>query len=202
MREATVGTLDSSITNWIKLLLAGAIVAGLALGFWTSRAQEVQAPQLNNETKQQYIPDILQTPEPVAPPQPARPTEPSGRHSTRGTITYQAAFKMLEGSPLQPYADQIASSSYGSTIIGICWIEQYHCQHAPSNNYWGIGGASGLKRYDSIPEGIEAIDALLAQYTATGHDTIEKLNGYYVYPASATWYNTVINIKTNVESLD
>lgn len=57
-------------------------------------------------------------------------------------------------------------------------------------------------RYDSLDAGIDAIDRLLGGYEARGRDTIEEMNGYYVQPASANWYNTVSNVKRTVESLE
>jgi hypothetical protein len=136
-------------------------------------------------------------------PVPKRQTkQASGQHSTRaeGAISAEQLkiFLLDRGSPLSPYAGQILLSPYWSTIIGICWIEQYGCTRAPGNNYWGIG--PGI-HYPTIPEGIAAIDTLLTKYEAKGKDTIEELNGYYVQPASANWFNTVVKIKNELESL-
>ena len=129
----------------------------------------------------------------------------SGRHSTRAetTISAEKLSTFLEGSPLADYAEHILKSPHWSTIIGICWIEQYHCKRAPyfsPYNFWGIGG-SNLHRYKSYEEGIAAISNLLQRYEDRGKDTIEEMNGYYVVPANPNWLNTVIKIKAQVESL-
>lgn len=127
-------------------------------------------------------------------------------HSTKAekTISTEVLRAYLEGikSPLAPYSTQILESPHWSTIIGICTIEQYNCTHAPGNNYWGLMcPGKGLCKYATLADGITAISARLVKYDVNGHDTIEKLNGYYVYPASSNWYNTVIKIKTHLESL-
>lgn len=129
-----------------------------------------------------------------------------GSSSTRASNTIPVdrleAYLSGIGSPLAPYSAQILESPHWSTIIGICTIEQYNCTRAPGNNYWGImkrGG--GLERYASLPDGISAISNLLVRYESRGKDTLEKLNGYYVVPASQNWYNTVLKIKLKVEEL-
>ena len=127
------------------------------------------------------------------------------RHSTRAEnqIPVEALTSYLEErhSPLAAMSAQLLQSPYYSTIIGICTIEQYGCTKAPGNNYWGIMGSSGLRKFSSLEGGIEAIDALLARYEDNGHNTIESLNGYYVQPASQNWLNTVLNTKELLESL-
>jgi hypothetical protein len=130
----------------------------------------------------------------------------SGRHSTRAerTITEGelADFLKRHGSPLELSARQILTSPHWSTIIGICWIEQYHCTKAPGNNYWGIMAGKGhLAQYATLSDGIDAISSLLVRYEVRGKDTIEELNGYYVQPASQNWFNTVLKTKQLVENL-
>jgi hypothetical protein len=161
----------------------------------------IQITTPTNET----APTIPNAPRPKpAVSMPARTgVQPSGRHSTKAekTIPVQSLQLYLQskGSPLAPYAGQILQSPYWSTIIGICTIEQYGCTHAPYNNYWGIGPG---KKFASLPDGIEAISNLLQKYeNDKKHTTIESLNGYYVVPASASWYNTVLITKLKLESL-
>jgi hypothetical protein len=128
---------------------------------------------------------------------------PAGRHSTRAEKQVSVEELRLwlsdRKSPLADYSSEILSSPYWSTIIGICTIEQYGCSRAPGNNFWGIGPH---KRFATIPDGIEAIDALLTKYEAKGKDTIEELNGYYVQPASQNWFNVVLKTKLTLESLN
>jgi hypothetical protein len=124
------------------------------------------------------------------------------RHSTRAEkqIPSEALRLFLKdtGSPLAEFSDQILASPHWSTIIGICWIEQYHCTHGPNFNLWGIGPHH---RYSSYEESINAISDLLSKYEIRGKDTLEELNGYYVQPASNNWLSTVLRIKSEVESL-
>lgn len=129
-------------------------------------------------------------------------------HSIRAdkTISEESLRQYLasKGSPLSDYSKEILASPFWSTIIGICTIEQYSCSRLPGGtnwNLWGIGGSSGLKRYATAEEGITAINGLLAGYEARGYDTIERLNGYYVQPASTNWFNTVIKTKLTLELL-
>ncbi len=136
--------------------------------------------------------------------------EYSGRHSTRAERTTSElqlhAYLTSKGSPLAPYASNILESPYWSTIIGISNAEQSFCTIRPRTspfNCWGImlrGG--GLRKFSSLPEAITCISDLLATYeTKYGKDTIEELNGFYVQPASATWLQTVVKTKRELEAL-
>jgi hypothetical protein len=145
-------------------------------------------------------------------PLPAKPqpvSQQTGWHTTRAerniTSDKLAAFLEKEGSPLAVHAAQILESPHYSTIIGISAIEQRFCTIRPRvspYNCWGImqrGG--GLAKYQSFEESIQAISDLLVRYEARGKDTLEELNGYYVVPASANWFSTVLKIKLQVENL-
>lgn len=126
----------------------------------------------------------------------------SGGHTTKAEkqITVEKLRLYLEqkGSPLAPYSEQILASPYWSTIIGICTIEQYGCTRAPYNNYWGIGPG---KKYATPEEGITTISEFLAKADKAGRNTLEKLNGWYVVPASSNWFNVVLTTKTKLENL-
>lgn len=125
-----------------------------------------------------------------------RNTKPISEETIR---TYLANKK----SPLVDYAKEIASSPYSGTIIGICTIEQYGCAKAPGfspYNFWGIMGRGGLAKYGSYQEGINAIHTFLEKAESRGRDTIEELNGWYVVPASNTWYSVVTKTKSQLES--
>jgi len=129
-----------------------------------------------------------------------------GWHSTRAEKQVSAehlrVYLMLRESPLAAHSEQLLASPHWSTIIGICTIEQYGCSKAPYNNYWGIMCGSGkLCHYESLEAGINAISNLLVKYESRGKDTLEELNGYYVVPASANWFNTVLKTKQLVENL-
>jgi hypothetical protein len=140
-----------------------------------------------------------------------RPQQRGGRHSTRAEKQISEdslrSYLRSKGSPLADAAGQITSSPYSSTIIGICWIEQYGCTKAPGNNYWGIMCSGKVCRYSSLHDGIEAISSLLARYESKGKDTIESMRGYYCvnkkYPGNACpdWEPIVLKIKQQVESL-
>ena len=58
-----------------------------------------------------------------------------------------------------------------------------------------------LKKFKDFPEAIDYMDAYLAR-AEVNHPTIESLNGWYVYPWSANWQNTVINAKIEVENYE
>lgn len=139
--------------------------------------------------------------------QPAAPKEVvssrSATHSIKAaqTIPVEVLQQYLsrKGSPLAPYSADILQSPYWSTIIGICTIEQYGCTKAPNNNYWGLGPG---KRFATPAEGIAAISAFLAKADSSGHDTIEKLNGWYNQPGSSNWLSTVTKTKLKLETLN
>ena len=197
------------------LFLLAAILAGLLV----TKPAIATAPY--NQIDSEYISeDIIikdnaiqaKTPIQVNRPSISLQGPPDRRHSTRAEKTIPVeklqAYLEQKGSPLAPYAGNILESSYWSTILGICKIEQSKaggiCNRLPGGqnwNLWGIGGASGLNYYSTAEEGIAAISDLLTKYEARGYDTIEKLNGYYVQPASSNWFNVVLRTKQELESL-
>jgi hypothetical protein len=129
----------------------------------------------------------------------------SGRHSTRSEKAINPEVLSLylsnKHSPLSDYATQISQSPYWSTILGICTIEQYGCTKAPFNNYWGLKSHGSLIRYGTLEEGIGAIDSFLTKAEANGRTTIESFRGWYCASECVNWESTVINTKTQIESL-
>jgi len=196
------------------------VIVGICLGFLVARPAVASAPTTINIPEDFTSGNIvikdnaIQQPTDYAPIPPIkrpvgnRPVQPSGWHSIRTDKRISRAVLRVwlqeRGSPLAGYSDQLMQSPYWSTILGICQIEQYGCARLPGGknyNLWGIGGSSGLAYYSTPEQAIEAISMLLARYEESGHDTIEKLNGYYVQPASANWLNTVLRTKSELESL-
>lgn len=188
------------------------LIAGILIGLAISLPAYAKKPQQALVFHLTYGPPYTPRPEikKEDPPKPVVSHESSGRHSTRSQVSMDKLrlYLTLRSSPLSDYAEQIASSSYAGTIIGICTIEQYGCTKAPHWNYWGIKetgqcgkSARGFAQYCTAEEGIESISSLLARYEARGKDTIEDLNGYYVQPASQNWLNTVLKIKAQLENL-
>jgi hypothetical protein len=185
-------------------------------GFWLARPAIAEAPQSNSiEINPPYGPPKPTLLEASSRPQSSARRDSgsvqSGRHSTRAEnlIDVQSLQNYLSDrhSPLAGYSAQILQSPHWSTIIGICWIEQYGCTKALYNNYWGIMGGGGLRRFASLESGIQGISDLLAKYEANGRDTIEEFRGYYCvnrnYPGNVcpNWESTVLKIKAEVESL-
>jgi hypothetical protein len=118
--------------------------------------------------------------------------------------------QLEQSSPKSPRSfltQNLSPNDYSATIIGVCFIEQYHCQRAPGNNYYGIMGPTGVQRYATIPDGITAISDLLARYEARGRTTIESLRGFYCvnrnYPDNICpgWEDTVLKVKAQLENL-
>jgi len=56
-------------------------------------------------------------------------------------------------------------------------------------------------RYPTMEDGISAIQTFLTKAQANGHDTIEKLNCWYVQPCSESWLKIVIETQTTLENL-
>jgi len=106
--------------------------------------------------------------------------------------------------PLAGFPRQLLAGDYWSTIIAISAIEQQFCRIRPSSspfNCWGMMRSSGgLKRYASFDEAVAAVETWLVNHEA-GHPTTESLNCFYVQPCSANWLNTVLRVKSELESL-
>lgn len=132
----------------------------------------------------------------------AQPTLVQTTHSIRSEtkISEEILRQRLQSwnSPLSDYSQKISDSPYSSTILAICYIEQYRCSKAPNFNFWGLG--PGI-RYNSYEEGIDAIIAFLSKAEAKGRTTIESFRGWYCQSACTTWYPTVIKIKTELENI-
>lgn len=188
------------------------------MGLWLAKPVSAQAPTIQQDEYQYVSEDLIIKENAIQRPftENIKTTIPiirpkgigvySGRHSTRAEkqISEQTLFLYLseKHSPLAGFSSQILASPYYSTIIGICTIEQYGCTKAPFNNYWGIMCGKGYPcKYSDLHAGIEAIDAFLAKAEASGHGTVESLNGYYVQPASSSWLQTVLKIKFELENL-
>ncbi len=58
-----------------------------------------------------------------------------------------------------------------------------------------------LLQFATLSAWITAENNFLAHAQASGHTTIESLNGWYVQPASNSWLQTVLTTKQQVESL-
>lgn len=104
------------------------------------------------------------------------------------------------GSPLAPYADQIAKSDFWALLIGICTIEQYGCTKAPNWNYWGMmkpGG--GLRAFETAEEAIGYMDGYFIRLYET-RKTVESLRGYYCASECTNWEPTVIKVKALLEA--
>jgi hypothetical protein len=127
-------------------------------------------------------------------------------HSIRATktISEDSLRRFLEqkGSPLAPFTRQLLNSLYYSTIIAITNAEEsFSINPAQSNNLYGLMANGRIIHFSDIPTGLEAINNFLTKAENNGHDTIEKLNCWYVQPCSSNWYNTVLKVKAEVESL-
>ncbi len=173
-------------------------MAGLA---WWSYAQ---AKRQVKEIKIDYIEPV---PEEKVVQVPIKQKEKMSSHSiVSNALTSEQIRTWLEkqtwkgktGSPLAERAEQISESKYASTILAICFIEQNHCVSAPGNNYWGLG--PGI-RYDSLEDGIKAIDTFLAKAERKGKTTVESFRGWYCQSACTNWESTVIRTKEKLEQL-
>lgn len=187
---------------WIKLLLILAILAGFFLGAFLSHASNAEAPKPNSEEEK-----ILQPPPPIVVVLKKTPTKTAVSKTpliASNTISVTALQSWLEkqNSPLAPYAEQILQSQYWSLIIGICYIEQYHCSKAPGNNYWGMmKSGGGLMVFKTLPDGIAYMDAYFVKLSRT-RSTVESLRGYYCASACTNWEPTVKRIKQELEHLE
>ncbi len=104
------------------------------------------------------------------------------------------------GSPLAPYADQIAKSEFWALLVGICTIEQYGCTKAPNWNYWGMmkpGG--GLRTFQTAEEAIDYMDGYFIRLYEK-RKTVESLRGYYCASECTNWEPTVLRVKTLLET--
>lgn len=162
--------------------------------------------------KQDIKTDVKTTPA-VEPPKNAQinRTEPKSglrqTHPIRASTTITEAslsrFLAEKKSPLEPFSSQLLQSSYWSTIIAICTIEEYSCSHNPSgsNNLWGLMYDGHIIRYNSFTESIAAIDSFLQKADRNGRTTIESFRGWYCASECSTWESTVISTKEKLESL-
>ena len=120
----------------------------------------------------------------------------------RGWLELQT-WKGQIGSPLAPFANQIAKSPYWSLILAICYQEQNHCISAPSWNFWGMGPG---KIYNSAEESITDIDYFLWKHEEN-HPTIESFRAWYCYAKyneshiCPEWEPSILNIMKQLESL-
>lgn len=131
------------------------------------------------------------------------------RASTAGSETAVRQWLTQKDSPIAVLVPSLLQSPYWSTIIGICTIEEYSCSVNPydTNNLWGIMANGHLKSYPTLRDGIDAIEAFLAQAEDHGRNTIESFAGWYCVDTNQphnvcpNWQPTVLRIKTQLESL-
>lgn len=188
---------------WGLILLS--IIAGLFLGAVMSRASNAEAPEPNSAEAAIVNP-------PLGPPysEPIKKVVPVKKITVASTPLVAsrkidsntlAAWLEKQNSPLAQYSDQLLSSDYWSLIIGICYIEQYHCSKAPSNNYWGMmKSGGGLMKFTNLSEAITYMDNYFVKLS-TRKSTVESLRGYYCASACTNWEPTVKRIKAELESL-
>jgi hypothetical protein len=122
------------------------------------------------------------------------------------TISEEACRQYLESknSPLSAYCGGgLLTSSYWSTIIAICTIEEYSCSVNPygTNNLWGLMSGGHLIYFDSLSAGLDAINNFLNRADHNNRTTIESFRGWYCASECSTWESTVIQTKETVENL-
>lgn len=106
--------------------------------------------------------------------------------------------KYRTGSPLALYATQIAESDYWALLIGICYIEQYHCTKAPDNAAWNFWGMGPGRKFASAEAAITYMDQYFDNLYPR-RSTVQSLRGYYCASACTTWEPTVLQIKKLLE---
>lgn len=181
-------------------MIAAAVILALALLTAKSAAQTKadENPTINNQPAETTHPPVVAKP---STPGPLKSINLKSDHHP-DPATLQAYLETLSskyrvGSPLAPYAAQIAKSDFWALLIGICYIEQYQCTQTTATwNYWGMG--PGL-RFKSAEEGIDYMDNYFINLYPR-KSTIQSLKGYYCASACTTWEPTVIRIKQMLES--
>jgi len=185
-------------------LLVLAMMAGVILGALTSHASNAEAPEPDSSAAAIVNPPygpLHSELKPLVIPVKKTTTHTPLLASRKIDTTKLRDWLEQQSSPLAPYAEQILTSDYWSLIIGICYIEQYHCSKAPGNNYWGMmkpGG--GLRQFASLPEALSYMDGYFVKLSGK-RDSIESLRGYYCASACTNWEPTVKRIKAELESL-
>lgn len=113
------------------------------------------------------------------------------------------AWLEAKGSPLAPYASNLAESDFWALLIGICTIEQYGCTRGPNFNLWGMmkagGERAGLRAFSSYPDAIAYMDGYFIRLYPR-KQTVESLRGYYCASACTNWEPTVLKIKKELEA--
>ncbi|MCL5667353.1 MAG: hypothetical protein M1383_06310 [Patescibacteria group bacterium] len=170
-----------------------------------SAAETNSHDQIGNETNNQaaaftgpVLPAGFAVPKTV--PKDKGPGVATDLKSPAGDAAVVREYLEAAGSPLAPYADQIAQSDFWAVLIGICTIEQYGCTKAPDWNYWGMmlpGG--GLRKFESAEEAIAFMDAYFIRLYES-RKTVESLRGYYCASACTNWEPTVVRVKRLLES--
>lgn len=89
-------------------------------------------------------------------------------------------------------------------IATISALETGHFRYTPYNNIGGIMGASGYVRYDSIPDGIRALDTLLwEQYLTPGgmyyEDGTTVLEITKHYNTSIEWLALYVDVRLSMQ---
>lgn len=195
----------------MKSLLIRAVLLGLIIGLiaWlfvpktaaNKTNAETQPIENNNETSNPPAPEPAQKESPE--PKPAPKSNNLATDLKSDHAPDQA--KLTEyltgiGSPLAPYAAELAQSEYWALLIGICYIEQYQCTRGPNFNLWGmmkVGG--GLRVFSSYPEAIAYMDSYFVRLYPR-RSTVQSLRGYYCASACTNWEPTVLRIKALLES--
>lgn len=104
------------------------------------------------------------------------------------------------GSPLQDYTEYLMAQDDWKTIIAISNSESNMCLHYKWNNCWGVGGASGLVAYKSMPEAIVAMQNLIdKRYKGM---TLNQMDGVYVQPRSDNWLAASSRVYNDLSELE
>jgi hypothetical protein len=111
------------------------------------------------------------------------------------------AYLESKNAPLAQYTEIILAQEDWKKILAISNAESNMGRHCWKNNCSGIMyGRGGLRPFDSIPDWIVELQGLIDRRYK--NKTLDQMNGVYVVPRSANWYqasNSVYQALTEIE---
>jgi len=100
-------------------------------------------------------------------------------------VSLVRAYLQEHNSPLATYTEYLVAQDDWKTIIAISNSESNMGLHCYMNNCSGIFGGQGLKTYQTVPDWIVDMQALIdKRYKGM---TLAQMDGVYVQPRSVNW---------------
>jgi len=106
-----------------------------------------------------------------------------------------------KNAPLAQYTEILLAQDDWKKILAISNAESNMGRHCSQNNCSGIMyGKGGLRSYNTIPDWIVDLQGLIDRRYKTM--SLDKMNGIYVQPRSANWYQASSKVYNDLEQIE